>query len=255
MNKTNTDLFWNNRFQDQKDPRKVNIDDLVQRELEAEFIKKHIKKTDKILEVGCGNGFFTSFLREIADHVDAFDYAENMIEQAKSIYHEKNNHFFHDNLLAPQHVTDQYDCVVCVRVLINLQNIDEQKTALKNLFSWVKPGGKLVLLEGFIEGFNALNTIRSNAGIDKMSPAAINFYSEKSVFETFFPPEIKVLDTFNTGMFDFLTRVIYPALVGPNNATEQGEFHEKIKNVSASYNPSCLEKLARLHGWALEKAV
>lgn len=253
LRKTSTDLFWDSRSKKQTDPKRVNIDDLVQRELEADFIIKHLKASDEILEVGCGNGFFTSFLRKHVKHVDAFDYSENMIKQAKEIYGQKNNTFFHDNLLQPTNISRSYDVVVCTRVLINLESFEQQKIAFNNLLSWVRPCGKLLILEGFIEGFNALNAIRKASKIPELHPATINYYSSLTEFVDLFPKGVSIVDVMHTGSFDFLTRVIYPALVGSENSTGPGEFHEKILNVVKIYNPDCMKSFARLWGWALLK--
>lgn len=254
MSKSSTDLFWNERPKTLQDPRKVNIDDLVQRDLEKDFILKHTTKEDKVLEAGCGNGYFTSFLRESASHIDSFDYAENMINQAKLIYGEKNNRFFHDNLLDPKNITGLYDLVVCIRVLINLKNFSEQKVAFTNLLSWVKPGGKLVLIEGFQEGFENLNTLRLATNIATLSPASINYYSTKKELLAQVPKSVSIVDHFHTGTFDFLTRIIYPALVGADKASGPSEFHEKIKEIPRKFNPDAMEPFARLHGWAFLKS-
>lgn len=253
MSKSQTDMFWNERPKTQSDIRKVNIDDLVQRDLEATFIAKHLNPEFEILEVGCGNGYFTTFLRDRVKHVDSFDYSENMISQARNVYGEKNNKFFHDNLLNPQSVTKTYDAVVCVRVLINLQSLAEQKIALKNLLSWVKPGGVLILVEGFIDGFDEINKIREAANIDLVKPASINFYSKIEEFAEGFPKEFNKEDTFHTGSFDFLTRVVYPFLVEDKQGMGPSDFHEKIKVLASTYNPEFMKPFARLHGWALKR--
>jgi ubiquinone/menaquinone biosynthesis C-methylase UbiE len=253
MNKTQTDLFWNERPQIHNDSRKVNIDDLAQREIENDFLLKHLKPTDEVLEVGCGNGFLTSLLRQHVKHVDAFDYSENMVSQAKELYGQTNNAFFHDNVINPQHVEKTYDVVVCIRVLINLADFEQQKQALKNLLSWVKPGGKLLLLEGFKEGFEALNKVRIDANMKELSPASINYYSPLKDFEQLFPETVSIVDTMHTGTFDFLTRIVYPALVGPDTATGPADFHDKILGVAKAYNPDHMKNFARLVGWAISK--
>ena len=72
-----------------------------------------------------------------------------MIERARSRYGEKNNRFFHGSVLDRKTCEAQsYDVAVCVRVLINLRNLNEQVTAIDNIAYWLKPGGKLILIEG-----------------------------------------------------------------------------------------------------------
>ena len=81
--KSETDKHWNERARSMMDAAKVNIDDTVQRDLELEFVFKNIDRGSRLLEVGCGNGYVTWQLRERVAHVDAFDFAENMVEQGK----------------------------------------------------------------------------------------------------------------------------------------------------------------------------
>ena len=86
--------------------------------------RPYLEPETRILEVGCGNGFSTERFRELVDHVDAIDYAENMIERAREARRRANNRFIHDNILEPQRLGSDYDAVVCVRVLINLHDFD-----------------------------------------------------------------------------------------------------------------------------------
>lgn len=253
MSKSSTDIHWNERAVTEKADEKVNIADIAQRDLETAFVLSVLPR-GRILEVGCGNGHLTKVLREHAAHVDGFDYAENMIERARSYVGERNNRFFHDNVLDPKGVQPPYDGVVCVRVLINLRNLEEQRLAVKNMANLVKPGGKLILVEGFLDGFEALNELRQRAGIARLAPATINFYSRLEDLMPTLRSEFRIGARFHSGMFDFLTRVVYPAIVGPEKATGPSDFHDKVLPIARSFNPDAFEHLARLRGLELMKA-
>jgi hypothetical protein len=54
-------------------------------------------------------------------------------------------------------------------------------------------------------------------------------------------------------MFDFLTRIVYPRLVGPDQVESAGDFHDKIASVARSFNPADTMPLARVRGFALVK--
>src|SRR5438046_9544809 len=100
-----------------------------------------------------------------------------MIERALQSVGEKNNRFFVDDLLYPRLIDATYDCVICVRVLINLPDTLAQLLAIQNLARFVRPGGVLLLAEGFTEGFEALSELRQKVGLPPLSPAPINHYS------------------------------------------------------------------------------
>lgn len=253
MSKSATDLHWNERAVQEKDPSLVNIADLSQRALETEFILANLPRGARVLEVGCGNGFLTTTLRAQAGFVDAFDYAENMVEQAKRLNGETNNRFFHDNVLAPKRVEPPYDAIVCVRVLINLRNLDEQVVAVRNLHSFLRSGGALILVEGYLNGFEALNELRRKCNLASMRPAPINFYSRIEDMLAAVEPLFEVRGEMHSGMFDVLTRVVYPLLVGAENATAHSDFHARTLPLARALAPDDLRPYARLRGLLLGK--
>lgn len=254
MTKTTTDLHWNERALKERDDAKVNIGDTVQRDLELDFVFAHLPASGRVLEVGCGNGYVTQQIRQRVKHVDAFDFAENMVERARATYGETNNRFFHGSVLDRATGSDQaFDAVICVRVLINLRNIDEQILALENMARWLKPGGTLILVEGFRDGFDVLNQLRADCHMPPLVPAPINFYSRLAELRPVIDRWFDTAGEFHTGTFDFLTRVIYPRLVEPVNVDGAGEFHHKIGPVARFFNPADLMPLARVRGFALTR--
>lgn len=253
MDKSKTDEHWDSRAKTEKDSNLVNIADISQRKLETDFILEHLDESHSVLEAGCGNGFLTDIIRSNVKHVDAFDYAENMIERAKSEQGEKNNKFFFDNILDPKDWSSQYDSIVCVRVLINLRDINEQKIAVENMANALAKNGKLILIEGYQNGFDELNKLREKSGLERLDPANINFYSPLEEMLDFFKDHFEIKAEFHSGTFDFLTRVVYPALVGPENATGHSDFHQKILKICENFNPNDFQPLARLRGYVLRK--
>lgn len=207
-----------------------------------------------MLEVGCGNGYVTQQLRDRVAHVDAFDFSETMIDRAVATFGEKNNRFFHGSVLSPTTCRQEaYDLVLCVRVLINLRNLEEQRLALRNMSSWLKPDGRMVLVEGFADGFSALSDLRRQVGLPNLQPAAINHYEPVALVLSEMADSFTLTKTFHTGMFDFLTRVVYPQLVGPDNAQGPGDFHKAMDPIVRAFNPDAFEHLARLRGFVFQK--
>jgi SAM-dependent methyltransferase len=251
--KSTTDQFWNERALRETDPTKINIADTVQRDHELQFIYGPLNKTTRIVEIGCGNGYVTQQLRERVAHVDAFDFAKNMVERARATYGETNNRFFHDSILEPKLVGSEYDAALCVRVLINLRDVDEQKRAVRNIAGMLRRGGRLVLVEGFRDGFDAINAARREIGLALANPAPINFYCYvRELIPTIL--EYFVIErTWHTGMFDFLTRVVYPQLVGADKAVEAADFHSKIEPIVRANTLPDLGHFARLHGYILAR--
>lgn len=254
MLKSSTDLHWNRRALVEADEARVNIGDTVQRDLELDFVLAHLPKAGRVLEVGCGNGYVTRQIRERCEWVDAFDFAENMIERARRTCGARNNRFYHGSVLdAATCKAGAYLAAVCVRVLINLQSLEEQARAIDNIAGWLAPGGKLVLVEGFRDGFEALNRLRRDLDLPDIVPAAINYYSALAELTPVIGSRFDTVDSFHTGTFDFLTRIVYPSLVGPDRVDGAGDFHQKIAAVAQTFNPPDMGPLARVRGFALVK--
>lgn len=251
--KTSTDLHWNDRAATVAEDIEVNIMDIFQRELEYDAIERYLEPGQRILEVGCGNGFSTERFRRLVAHVDAFDYAENMIERARDRIGEENNRFFVDNVLAPESLEGPYDAVVCVRVLINLADLDQQLLALRNMTGLLESGGRLILAEGFTEGFDALSAQRAAVGLPPLEPAAINFYSSVDDLRGAWEQDFELEDTFHLGAYDYLTRVVYPHVAGQANVRHNTNFSERASELARAFNPDDFAPLSRMRGFVLRR--
>jgi len=253
VRRTETDAHWSDRAASVADDVEVNIMDIFQRELEYDEVGEHLEPAMRVLEVGCGNGFSTRRFRELVTHVDAFDYSPEMVERARTVAGETNNRFFVDNVLALEHADEAYDAVVCIRVLINLRDLAEQRTALREMAARVRAGGILVLAEGFTDGFAELNIVRERVGLPPLEPAAINFYSALDDLLPELDSEFDRVGSFHLGAYDYLTRVFYPLVAGVENAKHNTVFSERASELARAFNPQAFETLSRLRGFVLRK--
>jgi ubiquinone/menaquinone biosynthesis C-methylase UbiE len=251
--KSTTDRHWNERAISVADDIEVNIMDVFQRDLEYDYVCRYLRPEMRLLEVGCGNGFSTRRFRDLVAHVDAFDYAEQMVQRARASVGETNNRFVVDNVLDPQHLDGPYDAVVCIRVLINLSGLEQQRTALREMARLTKSGGMLLIAEGFSEGFAALSELREQLGMPPLKPASINFYSSVHDLRPEWEAEFTVEDEFHLGAYDYLTRVVYPYIVGPENARHNSEFGERCSQLASALNPDAFEPYSRMRGFVLRK--
>lgn len=227
--------------------------DIFQRELEYDYVGRYLTSAMTVLEVGCGNGFSTNRFRGLVTHIDAFDYSENMIERARATFGETNNRFIHDNVLEPKHLAPGYDAAICVRVLINLQNLEEQQQAIRNLARLVRPQGVFILVEGFTEGFTMLSKLREQLHLPPLEPAKINFYSSLTDLLPDLNEYFEFQDRFHLGAYDYLTRVFYPLVVGPQNAKHNSVFSEKCHQMAREFNPESFEELSRVRGLVMRR--
>lgn len=251
--KSQTDLFWSQRAASVANDVEVNIMDVFQRDLEYDHVCSYLQREMRVLEVGCGNGFSTNRFRDLVNHIDAFDYSEEMIRRAREAFGETNNRFVHDNVLAPRHLTGPYDAILCVRVLINLRDLEEQRRALRNLVPLLAQAGRLILVEGFTDGFASLNGLRAKVSLPPLEPAAINFYSSSEALLRDLERELFLVDEFHLGAYDYLTRVVYPLMIRPEAPRHNTEFSERSAALARAHNPDCLREFSRVRGFVFAK--
>ncbi len=82
-------------------------------------------------------------------------------------------------------------------------------------------------------------------------PAKINFYSYLHELMPTIARHFVIEKTWHSGMFDFLTRLVYPQLEGPEKTHEPGAFHKKIEAIVRANTLPDLALYARLHGFSL----
>lgn len=100
--------------------------------------------SEKVLELGCGDGALSRLLAASGRDVLSVDYSQTFINHAKKYNKVKNNSFRRFNL-DKQHVTElggDYDTVVIMDVL---EHIKRRREVLDEVFSVLRPGGQLVL--------------------------------------------------------------------------------------------------------------
>lgn len=109
---------------------------------------KKIPRGAKVLDIGCGPGFFSYLLDGLGMKVTAVDYSEGMIEEAKRILGNRQDCsvcFFQADAQNLPFAENTFDAVVSRNLVWNLE--DPEKAYLE----WIrilKPGGKLFIFDG-----------------------------------------------------------------------------------------------------------
>lgn len=123
-----------------------------------EFLRKflkygNIKKTDKILEAGCGTGKISvSIAYEIGCDVTCLDYSDEVLKTVKFIYSiiskkkgELNVSFIKGDLLAIDYDIGKYDIVFNEGVIEHWLNEKDRLNAIENMVKATKSGGKVFI--------------------------------------------------------------------------------------------------------------
>ncbi|MEO5378862.1 MAG: class I SAM-dependent methyltransferase [Magnetococcus sp. DMHC-6] len=259
MNQQDNLEYWNQRaitFQD--DPDKATHQDLFQKKLELDFLDKHLSSEMNVLEVGCGNGFITEHISKYIKKVDAFDQSEGMIDLAKKRLSGRNNiNLFINSLPVPNEelFDSEYDAVFSIRVLINIIDDDHRKKAIQWMANKVKTGGKLILMEGSADGLDAINAVRTTMGIDTLATPYYNINLRRyDIFQSI-PKNFNLKHDHGFGIYDLITRILYPMLNKDNILQYNTNLHEAAHLLNMSIPGDKLNELSRMTCMVFEKNV
>lgn len=194
------------------------IEDLHARDLEVAAIQGYLGNGQRVLEVGCGNGYTAAAIAaELAVDIDAFDLSPDLIALARkrsSEYLAGSIGFRVGDVLELDAVSI-YDAVYTERALQNLLSWDEQKRALRRIVDALKPGGALVMLECFLAGLGNLNAAREELDLPPITiPPENQFFDEVVVQEHMAAQRCPLVEE-NCALssYFFGSRIIYPALL------------------------------------------
>lgn len=224
--------FWDERA---KAPHlsagEVTHNDVWQRWLEIETTKRYLTPTMRLLDVGCGNGFATRQYAPLVRSTIGIDYSESMIQRAISEAVGVSELAFHhlDVLELDSERLGTFDAVITTRCLINLRSWEEQQRALRNIASVLHLGGRLIFIEGWLQGRARLNELRRQVGLPEMPGVwhNIDFDDEPLLDAT--RSCFRLIDRRHFGVYDFIARVVHPLTVEP----EAPKYDARINEVGA----------------------
>lgn len=237
MNKINQ--FWDERA---KLGENAGSNDFILKQLEQKVIFENIPYNSNVLEVGCGNGDTLTMLAKKKNIKGVgFDFSDGMINLAKESL-EKNNligqiDFYKGKVPGLAEVPNaSFDFVLSERCLINLENSDEQRKAFEEIMSKLKPKGRYLMIESFLQGLNDLNNLRSIYSLEPITPPWHNvFFNDEEVIQ-WQNEKYKIIKTdYFASSYYFVSRVIYAAFAQENN--EQLEYDSKLNLISSKLPP------------------
>ena len=173
----------------------------------VKMLTSHLKTGDKVLEIGCGTGYFTREIVKTGALVTVIDISPELLEIAKQEIIESNVHFMIDNAYELSFEDHTFDSVVGSSVLHHL----EPEKAIRELFRVLKPGGSFYFTEP--------NMMNPQIALQKNIPALKRRLGDSPDETAFFRWPLKKLMQ-KTGFtaieikpFDFLHPALAPKLI------------------------------------------
>ena len=109
----------------------------------VKMLTAHLKKTDQVLEIGCGTGYFTREIVKTGAMVTAIDISPELLDIAKKEIASDNVRFMIDNAYNMSFPNNSFDSIVGSSVLHHL----EIGKAITEMFRVLKPGGSMFFTE------------------------------------------------------------------------------------------------------------
>jgi SAM-dependent methyltransferase len=225
-------------------------------DLETKFIIQHLRPNYKVLEIGCGDGGHTRKYSKYVNKILGIDISKSLIKKAqKRLSHTENTELACSSVLdlKSRFENGWLDCVISQRCLINLPTWDYQKKALQIVHGLLKKGGIFILTEGFEEGLERLNLLRSRNGLDAIKVVSYNKFFKRDKFEEFVQKFFSTEDFRDYGFYLLLSRLIYPLVIFPEKPKHDSRFNAIAKNISTQLGEIKLEEYSYNLFYCLKK--
>lgn len=140
-NYSENEAYWNKRSEIFDTQILKTYEDAYRRTIDN--TKKYLKKSDNVLDIGCGTGVTTIELARSVSEMTAVDTAPEMLRQAREKAKGENVgniHFIQGDIFMEELKPGTFDVVMIFNVLLYME---EQDAAMKRVYELVKPGGYL----------------------------------------------------------------------------------------------------------------
>ena len=190
-------------------------------EMEIRNIMDRLHDGDRVLDVGCANGYSTvQFASQKKVNIRGVDYIPEMIDQARQRLEGIAKkllgtvEFEVGDITGLTEPSDAYDKVVVIRVIINLRDWNRQLKGLKECARVLKPGGLLLLSEATLQGWRKLNQFRREWGLFDIPMPSFNQYIDQDQVIEDLSPQLQLVELVNfASTYYVATRVVKPLLI------------------------------------------
>jgi ubiquinone/menaquinone biosynthesis C-methylase UbiE len=226
LNQSEVYEYWTSQAREHGQSPSASWSDHRVIEMEISEIAKHLTDGDKVLDVGCANGYSSmQFACARRMQLRGLDYVPEMIEQARARLDAMQDNlvgsveFDVGDIMQLKEPSNSYDKVIVVRVLINMGTWERQLSGLRECIRVLKQGGLLLLSEATLEGWRRLNALRGEWGMAEIPMPTFNQYLDQEKVITAVSSEAKLLELSNFASTYYVgTRVLKPLLAQATHA-------------------------------------
>jgi ubiquinone/menaquinone biosynthesis C-methylase UbiE len=206
-------------------------------ELEIAAIGARLQPGERVLDVGCANGYSSARYAALGATVVGVDYIPEMVENAESRRRTLPEdvvaklEFGVGDVMTLDFADASFDAVVSTRVIINLPSWEEQLQGLHECVRVLRPGGRLLLSEATEQGWRRLNALRGEWGLPDIPMPSFNRYLDQERLLEALSDSVEVEEICDfASTYYVLTRLVKPLLAASANAAVD------VANPDAEFN-------------------
>ena len=226
--------YWNQKAEKLGTDPSATMKDVILRSIEIESIGDRLKADDVLLDIGAGNAFASLEWARRCKMVVALDFSPKMIEAAQEAIaasRRDNIRAEHGDILNLSQYAGKFTAVSSVRCLINMASEEDQYLAINQLAKELRPNGRLFLIGGLAETFDALNKTRQQA---QLLPISLNWHNRlfsRETLENWLAELFTIEESVDFGEYYFLSRIVHPLLVAPGEPDFTGQLNIVAKRI------------------------
>jgi SAM-dependent methyltransferase len=188
-------------------------------ELEIDAIGACLEPGDRLLDAGCANGYSSARYAALGARTVGIDYVPEMVKLADSRRKTlapdvaERLEFRIGDITSLEFEDGSFDAVVSTRVIINLTVWSDQLQGLRECGRVLRHGGVLLLSEATEQGWQRLNTLRREWGLEDIPMPPFNLYLDQKRLLEAVAGDFAVEDVVDfASSYYVATRVLKPLL-------------------------------------------
>jgi len=212
--------YWTKQAQENEQSSAASWSDRTVIDMEVREIIQRLDDGDRVLDVGCANGYSTIQYASQKDiQIRGVDYIPEMVDQARLRLQamagmlQGSAQFEVGDITALNEPAGAYDKVIVTRVVINLETWERQLQGLSQCVQRLKPGGVFLLSEATLQGWRNMNKFRQEWGMTDIPMPAFNQYLDEDQLIKALAPDLELREMANFSSTYYVgTRVLKPLL-------------------------------------------
>lgn len=240
--------YWN-------DPSVESMYDKHLLSAEIRLIRDRIAPGSKVLDAGCGEGETTHAYSTVAGvSICGADFSETRLAKAEErLSGVRNVTLKQVDFLGGIALDKDFDAIISQRFVINIMDWGEQIRIIRRLMGHLRQGGRLLLLEGYQEGVEQLNSLRASMGLEPIPVRWHNrFLEESKLLPAMEAAGHALIEEDGLGEYFVLTRGVRPA-IDATNLDWNCEFNRRAALPGVRERLQLGSRCSRLKLWVFQK--